>query len=171
MEETLPCQEPPEPPGGRHPLPHHSQQNGTEQRCDEEAEQRLNVIHDAAESHDEVSGADGDDDAQNRTPASHADVVFVRSGLADERAVNVIGPHRGESAHVARHSRHEPGDERGDAESQQPRATIARQHQRQDFVVAVLADPHRAFGNSLKGSTASPSKPGRITMNGTAILK
>ena len=85
------------------------------------------------------------DDAENGAPAPHADVMVVGSGLADERAVKVVSPHRGKGAHVSRHARHEPGNEGGNPESQQAGATIARQHQRQDLVVTVLAGRHGSF--------------------------
>ena len=55
---------------------------------------------------------------------------------------------------------------------EQARAAIARQHQRQHFVVTVQARACTALsGTRLKGSSAKPSNPGRITMSGTTILK
>ena len=65
--------------------------------------------------------------------------MFVGCVLAHEGTVNVIRPHRSECAHVARHPRHESCHQRGNSEPEQPRTAIARQHQRQHFVVAVLA--------------------------------
>ena len=78
-----------------------------------------------------------DQHAENRGPSSHRYVMLVRGILVDQRAIDVIGPHGGEGADVARHARHEPGDQRGDAQAQQARAAVARQHQRQHLVVAV----------------------------------
>ena len=43
----------------------------------------------------------------------------------------------GEGGDVAGHARHEAGDERGNAEAQQARPGVTRQHERQDFVVAM----------------------------------
>ena len=59
--------------------------------------------------------------------------------LVDEGAVDVVGPDGGEGADVAGHAGHEAGDQRGDAEAEQAGAAVADQHQRQHFVVAVLA--------------------------------
>ena len=86
---------------------------------------------------DEIGGADADDDADDRAPAAHLDFGFVRRVLVDQGAVDVIGPHGGEGADVARHSRHESGDQRGNAEAEQARSAVACQHQRQDFVITV----------------------------------
>ena len=60
------------------------------------------------------------DDAENRAPAAYADVMRVAFVLADIGLVDVVGPHGGEGADVAGHARHEAGDQRGDAEAEQP---------------------------------------------------
>src|SRR5713101_5910440 len=47
-------EQPQEPGGTTYALPKHSEQYGTEQRRDEESEQRLHVIHDAGKAHRQI---------------------------------------------------------------------------------------------------------------------
>src|ERR1017187_4947183 len=120
-------------------LPQHAQQHGAEQRRDEEAEQRLDVIHDALEMHHQVGRANADQHAQDGAPAAHADVVGIGGFLAENGAVDIVGPDGGESADVAGHAGHEPGDQGGDTQAHQARSAVARQHDGEHFVVAVAA--------------------------------
>ena len=83
------------------------------------------------------AGADGDDHADDDRQPAHHHVVAVGAFLVDERLVDVVGPHGGEGAYVARHAAHEAGDQRGDAQAQQAGAEVANHHQRQRLVVAV----------------------------------
>ncbi len=134
-----PGQQTPESALRRRPLPQHAQHHRSEQRRDKEAEQSLHIVHDAEERHHQVRRAHRDQHTDDGGPASHLDVVFVAGVFVDQRAVDVVGPDRGERADVARHARHESSDQRRDAQSQKSRARVARQHQRQHFVVAVAS--------------------------------
>src|SRR6202789_3876724 len=118
-------------------LPQHAEDDGAEEGRNEEAEERLDVVHDGGCVGDQVGGADGDDHADNGGPAAHGDVVLVGGALVHEGAVDVVGPDGGEGADVAGHAGHEACDERCDAESEQAGAAVADEHEREDFVVAV----------------------------------
>ena len=85
----------------------------------------------------------------------------VRRLPADERPVKIIRPHRGEGAHVPRHARHEARDQRRDAQAEQSGPAVARQHQRQDFIVAVLPRPHRTLRRQMKGEHRKPQQAGQ----------
>src|SRR5215472_4638785 len=93
-------------------LPKHSENNRSEKRGDENTKESLHVIHDAEKLHYEVCRADADKHAKNCAPAAHVHVVLVRGMLLDQRAVNVVGPHGRESAHVSSHARHESRNQR-----------------------------------------------------------
>ncbi len=54
-----------------------------------------------------------------------------------QSAVDVVGPDGGEGADVAGHAGHEAGDQGGDAEAEQSGAAVAREHERQHFVIGV----------------------------------
>ena len=79
----MPASKPQKPPAGGGALPQHAQEDGAEQRRDEEAEQRLDVIHDAGELHHQVGRADADQHADDGAPAAHADVVRVGGVFAE----------------------------------------------------------------------------------------
>ena len=132
-----PGQEAPEAAGRRGPLPEHPEQDRSEERDDEEAEQGLDVIHDAGELHHRVSGPDADEDSQDRAPSSHPDVMGVLSPRLDIWTIEVIGPDRGERADISGHAGHEARDEGRDAQAQETGPGVAGQHQRQDLVIAV----------------------------------
>ena len=55
----------------------------------------------------------------------------------DKRPVDVVGPDGGECAHVARHSRHEACDQRCNSKPEQPGATVAGQHKRENVVITM----------------------------------
>ncbi len=131
-------QQAPESAGFGGALPEHAEDDGAEERRDEEAEERLHVVHDAGGMLHEIGGADGDEHADEGAPAAHGDVMLVGGFLVEEGAVDVVGPDGGEGADVAGHSGHEAGDEGGDAEAEESGAAVADEHERQDFVVAVL---------------------------------
>ena len=87
--------------------------------------------------HHQIGSANGDCDADHNGDSAHHDVVAVGTLLVDERLVDVVGPHRGESAHVARHAAHEAGNQSRDAEAEKAGAKVADHHQRQSLVIAV----------------------------------
>ena len=55
-------------------------------------------------------------DAEHRRRAAHPQVVLVARALSDVALVDVVGPHRVERSHVARHPRHERRHQRGEPE-------------------------------------------------------
>src|SRR5690348_9445308 len=132
-------------------FPEHAEEDRAEQRRDEYAEQGLHVIHDAQKLHHEIGGADADEDSEYRAPAAHGDVMRVGCIFANEGAVDVVGPDRGEGADVAGHAGHETGDEGRDAEAQEARAAIAREHQRQNLIVAVAGGASDACAREFEG--------------------
>src|ERR1700751_1299358 len=99
----------------RSALPEHAQENGPEERCDEETEQRLNVVHDARGAGREICRTDADHDAEDRPSATHPDLLVVSCVLVDQGPVDVIDPNSGESADIPRHAGHEACNEGGDA--------------------------------------------------------
>ena len=74
----------------------------------------------------------------------------VGRGLAKERAVQIVGPNGCEGADIARHARHESGDQRGDAQTQQARTHVARHHQRENVVIRMLACQRGTCGHQMK---------------------
>src|SRR5712671_2342856 len=80
-------QQPQEPGGTAYALPKHSEQYRAEQRRDEEAEQRLHVIHNAGKTHRQISGSDAHKQADQRAPAAHGNVMRIGRGLAQEGTV------------------------------------------------------------------------------------
>src|SRR5437588_52311 len=151
-------QQAPEPGGAAYALPKHSEQYGTEQRRDEESEQRLHVIHDASKAHRQIGGSDADKQADQRTPAPHGNVMLIRGGLAQKRTIDVVRPYCGKSAHVARHSRHESCNQRGNAEPQQARPTVAGEHEREHLVVTVLPGLQAARRNQVHRQYREPEQ-------------
>ncbi len=132
--------------------------------------------------HHQVRCANGDHHADNGRRAAHQHIVLVAGILVDQRLVDVVGPHGGEGAHVAGHAAHESGDQRGDAEAEQARAagsepSSAAALRYSCAVPRQGAQPPRFLPTrcirlpSAFCRTTRPSRPGRITMNGTAILK
>ena len=66
-------------------------------------------------------------------------IMSIGRLFAQERAVDVIGPHGSEGADIARHPGHEPGDQGGNAQAEQAGAQIAGEHEGQYFVVTVAS--------------------------------
>src|SRR6266481_765524 len=145
--------------GAAYPLPKHSEQYGAEQRRDEEAEQRLHVIHDAGKAHRQIGGSDAHEQANQRAPASHGNVMLIGRRLAQKWTIDVIRPYRGKGAHVASHARHEPGDQRGDAEAQQAGPAIAGEHEGEHLVVTVLPGLQTARRNQVHRQDGEPQQP------------
>ncbi len=111
-----------------------------------------------------------------------SNIVLVFGMLDDVRLVDVVGEDGGEGADVAGHAAHESGDEGGDAEARAARSQVANHHQRKHFVIAVQACAgvrgDHVFADQMHQAavrdwcrTTRPSRPGRMTMKGTAILK
>src|SRR5467141_1603113 len=143
-------------------FPEHAEDDGAVKRSDEETEKRLNVIHDAREGHHEIGSAHADQNTKNRAPAAHGNVMRVGLTLFDECAIDVVGPNGGEGADVARHPGHEAGDEGGDSEAEETRPAVARQHERQYFVVAVAAARDGGgFPGQFHGQDCQSEKPGQ----------
>src|ERR1035441_24716 len=71
------CEHSPETSFGRSPSPHHSCNYSAEERSDEEADQRLHVIHDAVELSYEIGGTDTEKHTQDGAPAADFDIVRV----------------------------------------------------------------------------------------------
>src|ERR1700761_8321404 len=69
--------------------------------------------------------------------------MVIRFTFANVRLIDVVGPYGRECAYIAGHTAHKAGDECGDAETEQPGTSIACEHERKHFVVAVQA---RAYG-------------------------
>src|SRR6202030_614299 len=121
-----PGEQSPEAARSRGSLPQHAKDDGAEQWSDEETKECLNVVHDALRIHYQIGGSDADRDTRERAPAAHADFRTVGCMLVEEGTVDVIRPDGGKGADVARHARHEAGNQRGDTEAQQARAAVAR---------------------------------------------
>src|SRR5262249_61985344 len=83
---------PPKPARRRGALPQHAEQHCAEEWRDEEAEERLHVIHDAGELHHEIRGADAYQHAENRAPAANADVMRIGDLLLEHGTMDVVGP-------------------------------------------------------------------------------
>ena len=64
--------------------------------------------------------------------------MLVGSVLPQIRTINVIRPHRRESADIPRHPGHESRHQRRDSQPQQSRSAITRQHERQNIVISEL---------------------------------
>ncbi len=94
----------PEAAGGCGAFPKHAENDSAKKRGNEEAEQGLNVIHDAVGLHHEIGGADTDENAEDGTPAAHADVVRIVGIFLDDGAVDIVSPDSGEGADVAGHA-------------------------------------------------------------------
>src|SRR3982751_536881 len=100
-------------PGGA--LPEHAEQESREQRCIDEREDELEIIHHVLEAHSDIRGADAKENPNERGPTPHAQVVLVGLVRLDVRLIQVVGPYRVESRYVAGHARHEARQERGES--------------------------------------------------------
>ena len=103
-------QQSPESSGLGDALPHHAEQYGAKQRCDEESKERLHIIHNAGEAHHKIRGANANEYADQGAPAAHGNVMRIRRVFADKWAIEVVGPDGGESTDVAGHACHETRD-------------------------------------------------------------
>ena len=72
-------------------------------------------------------------------------------------AVDVVGPDGGEGGDVAGHAAHESGDEGGDAQAEQARAAVSDEHEREHFVVGVLAGCLAASAPETRWKSGWPS--------------
>src|SRR5229473_705293 len=152
-------QQPQEPGGTTYALPEHSEQYGAKQRRDEEAEQRLHVIHNAGKAHRQIGSSDAHNQADQRAPASHGNVMLIGRGLAQKGTIDVVRPYGGKGAHIARHARHEAGDQRSDAKPQQAGPAVAGEHEREHLVVAVLPGLQAARRNQVHRQYGEPEQP------------
>src|SRR5579862_3136576 len=66
---------------------------------------------------------------------THPQVMTIGAVWRDVALIEVIGPNRIESAYVARHARHEGGDERCEPESQKPSRKVTNEKARDTHVV------------------------------------
>lgn len=96
--------------------------------------------------------------------------MLVGRVFLDQRAIDVIGPNRGEGADIARHAGHKPGNQRGDAQAEEARATIADEHKRQDGVVALAARSSDA-GAAESGKKGQSSQAGQDHEEGNEHLE
>src|SRR5579883_1358188 len=85
-------QKPPEPRSLGCALPQHADDDRPEERRDEEAEERLHVVHDAGGMLYQVRGAYGNQHADKGAPAPHLYIMLVTGALVYECAINVIRP-------------------------------------------------------------------------------
>ena len=67
----------------------------------------------------------------------------AKAEAVHERAIDVVSPDGREGTHVARHTRHESGDECSYTETEQTGAAVTCQHQGKNFVVAMAATRDR----------------------------
>ena len=98
----------------------------------------------------------------------HPQVVRIVGARLDVGLVDVVRPDRVERRDVARHARHETGEQRGQAEAQQARRIERLQQQRQRAVVVDLAG--RVCHGRASPTSARMTIPGRITRNGKSIF-
>ena len=98
---------------------------------------------------------------------AHPEVVRVVGARLDVGLVDVVRPDRVERRHVAGHPRHEAGQQRRQAEAEQPGRVAASEQQRQRQVVVGLA---AAPSVPSWPTSASATMPGRITRKGKSIF-
>src|SRR6266849_6621191 len=152
-------EQPQEPGGTTYALPKHSEQYGAEQRRDEESEQGFHVIHDAGKAHRQIGGADTDGHTDQSAPASHGNVMLIGSDFAQKGTVDVVRPYGGKGAHIARHARHESGDQSSDAKPQQAGPAVAGEHEREHLVITVLPGLQAARRNQVHRQYGKPEQP------------
>ena len=110
-------------------------------------------------------------DPEHRGGVAHPEVVPVGLAGLDVGLVDVVGPHRVERRHVARHARHERRHERGEPEPEQPgREVVGEQRRDRQVVVrrAVGADGQETAPRPW--CSAMAIMPGRMTRAGKSIL-
>ena len=121
-------------------LGEHSQQEGGKERRVDQGEDQLQRVHDVVEAGDGVGRANGQDYPPDGGHSPHPEVVCVGAFLVDVGLVDVIGPDGVECGDVAGHSRHEAGQQGGEAEAQDAGGEEGEQHDGDGLVVVVDQD-------------------------------
>ncbi|MCO5546639.1 hypothetical protein L7F22_000072 [Adiantum nelumboides] len=129
-------------PGRRpgHPLPEQTEDEDREQRRVEEAEQRLDVVHQVRRPGRDERGADREHAADDRDQPADAEVVAVGAARAHPVLPDVVGEHRVERADVRRHAGHERGQQTGDRDAEDAVREQLLHQQRQRVVVGDAVD-------------------------------
>ena len=148
---AVPATRPTQPAVGRHPLPEHTEDERGEQRCVEEPEQHLQVVHDVREVARQGRGEDGDHGGRDRRDPADHQVVVVGSVLDDVLLPEVVAEHGVEGRDVGGHAGHERRQQAGDRQPEQAvRQDVA--HQVEQRVVVGDALSRRAAWHRLARS-------------------
>ena len=119
-------------------LPEHPEQERREQRRVHEREDELQHVHDVVELRRDVRRQHRRRDAEDGRHAADPQVVRVARLRLQVRLIDVVRPHGVERRHVARHPRHEAGEQRGQAEAEHSGRKVTQQQRRDREVVIEL---------------------------------
>ena len=122
-----------------HPFPEHAENERREQRGVEEAEQRLQVVHQVGVARRDQRGEDGEDRGRDSGDPPNQDVVAVGPVLDHVVLPDVVAEHGVERRDVGRHARHEGGEQTGDGDTQQAVGQDVADHQQHRVVVGDVA--------------------------------